>query len=53
VLLQAFVNGILRCGPCGNDYTIGGTTLVFTGQQTAAMDTPSIQVWYWSPNQEE
>ena len=47
---QVFVNGILMCGPCGNDYTIGGTTLTFTGQQTTAMDTPAIQVWYWSPN---
>jgi hypothetical protein len=49
-LPQVFVNGILMCGPCGNDYTIGGTTLTFTGQQTTAMDTPAIQVWYWSPN---
>lgn len=47
-LPQVFVNGILMCGRCGNDYTIGGTTVTFTGQQTAAMDSPIIQVWYWS-----
>jgi hypothetical protein len=43
-----FVNGILMCSVCGNDYTLTGTTLTFTGQQTAAMDSPVIQVWYWS-----
>ena len=47
---EVFVNGILMCGPCGNDYTIAGTTLTFTGQQPAAMDTPVIQAWYWSNN---
>jgi hypothetical protein len=47
---EVFVNGILMCGPCGNDYTIAGTTLTFTGQQTAAMETPVIQAWYWSNN---
>ena len=47
---QVYVNGILMCGPCGNDYTIAGTTLTFTGQQTATMDSPVIQVWYWSTN---
>ena len=47
---QVFVNGILMCEVCGTDYTLIGATLTFTGQQTAAMDSPVIQVWYWSAN---
>ena len=47
---QVFVDGILMCDVCGKDYSIAGTTLTFTGQQTAQMDTPTIQVWYWAMN---
>ena len=45
---QVFVNGLLMCA--GNDFTLAGTALTFTGQQTAQMDTPTIQVWYWATN---
>ena len=47
---QVFVNGLLMCDvPCG-DFTLAGTALTFTGQQTAQMATPIIQVWYWAAN---
>jgi hypothetical protein len=44
------VNGILMCAACGLDYSLSGTTLTFTGQQTAQMASPTIQVWYWAMN---
>jgi hypothetical protein len=47
---QVFVNGILMCDVCGLDYSLVGTTLTFTGQQTAQMISPTIQVWYWATN---
>jgi len=47
---QVFVNGILMCAACGLDYSLAGTTLTFTGQQTAQMASPTIQVWYWAMN---
>jgi hypothetical protein len=47
---QVFVNGILMCDVCGLDYSLIGTTLTFTGQQTGQMVTPTIQVWYWATN---
>jgi hypothetical protein len=47
---QVFVNGILMCDVCGLDYTLVGSALTFTGQQTAQIDGPTIQVWYWSTN---
>jgi hypothetical protein len=47
---QVFVNGILMCDVCGQDYSLAGTTLRFTGQQTAQMASPTIQVWYWAMN---
>lgn len=46
---QVYVNGLLMCAVCG-DYVLAGATVTFTGQQTAAMDTPAIQVWYWTAN---
>ena len=49
-LPQVFVNGILMCAACGLDYSLSGTTLTFTGQQTAQMASPTIQVWYWAMN---
>jgi hypothetical protein len=45
--VQVYVNGILMCGPCGNDYTLLGTGLTFTGQQTDQMASPVVQVSYW------
>jgi len=44
------VNGILMCAACGLDYSLAGTVLTFTGQQTAQMASPTIQVWYWAMN---
>jgi hypothetical protein len=42
---DVYVNGLLMLQ--GTDYDLSGTLLTFTGQATAQMEAPIVQVKYW------
>lgn len=43
--VKVFLNGLLMLQ--GADYTVSGQTVTFTGQSTAGMSAPVVQVFYW------
>lgn len=45
--VEVTLNGLTLCGPCGNDYTLSGQTLVLLNPDVQDAG-PVIQVRYWA-----